>query len=108
MSSRSALLVVATFILVAGTTRADEFGKFGRDATPDEVTSWDISVGPDGTGLPPGSGTAKQGEAVYVAKCLVCHGEKGMGALALPLAGGIGTIGQPNHRQFLALCHDHF
>jgi len=26
----------------------------------------DISVGPDGAGLPPGSGTVKQGEAVFM------------------------------------------
>ena len=30
-------------------------------------------------GLPSGSGTAKQGEAVYAAKCQACHGEKGAG-----------------------------
>jgi S-disulfanyl-L-cysteine oxidoreductase SoxD len=97
MSSHSALLAAAAFMLIAGATRADEFGKFGRLATPEEISSWDISVGPDGAGLPPGGGTAKQGEAVYVAKCLGCHGENGKGALALPLAGGKGTIGKPNH-----------
>src|SRR6202007_432030 len=38
-----------------------------------------ISIGPDGVGLPPGSGSPKQGEAVYMAKCLGCHGESGAG-----------------------------
>ena len=33
----------------------------GRLAAPDEIASWDISIGPDGAGLPPGRGTPKQG-----------------------------------------------
>jgi mono/diheme cytochrome c family protein len=96
MSSRSALPAAAALALIAGATCADEFGKFGRPATPEQIASWDISIAPDGAGLPPGSGTSKQGEAVYEAKCQGCHGEKGKGALALPLAGGMGTIGKPN------------
>jgi cytochrome c len=67
--------------------------QFGRPATPEEVASWDITVEPNGAGLPHGSGTAKQGEAVYVAKCQACHGEKGVGGAALQLAGVKGTTG---------------
>jgi S-disulfanyl-L-cysteine oxidoreductase SoxD len=96
MFSRDASLVAVALVFVAGTTGAQEFGKFGRPATAEEIASWDISVGPDGIGLPAGSGSAKQGEAVYVAKCLGCHGEKGKGASALALAGGNGTIGKAN------------
>src|SRR5260370_33619786 len=33
----------------------------GRAPTPEEVKAWDISVAPDGSGLPEGSGTAAQG-----------------------------------------------
>src|SRR2546423_14707900 len=32
---------------------------------------------PDGTGLPPGRGTAPQGAAIYAHKCAVCHGPTG-------------------------------
>jgi S-disulfanyl-L-cysteine oxidoreductase SoxD len=64
----------------------------GRPATPDEVAAWDISIPPDGRGLPPGSGTAKQGAAVYAAKCVACHGERGVGKPADRLVGGIGTL----------------
>ena len=50
----------------------------GRLATPDEIKAWDISVMPDGHGLPPGSGTAVQGAATYSEKCASCHGKTGI------------------------------
>jgi cytochrome c len=65
----------------------------GRVATQEEIASWDISIGPDGAGLPPGSGTSKQGEVVYAAKCLACHGEMGAGKPNDQLVGGRGTLG---------------
>src|SRR6266516_5650263 len=37
---------------------------FGRAATAEEISAWNIEVMPDGTGLPPGSGTATQGVAI--------------------------------------------
>jgi cytochrome c len=61
--------------------------------TPEEIAPWDISIGPDGAGLPSGSGTAKLGETVYLAKCLACHGEKGAGKPNDQLVGGQGTLG---------------
>lgn len=64
----------------------------GRVATAQEVAAWDISIPPDGAGLPAGSGTAKQGEAVYVAQCLACHGPKGVGKPADRLVGGVGSL----------------
>jgi cytochrome c len=56
----------------------------------------DISIPPSGAGLPAGSGTVKQGEAVYTAKCLACHGAKGAGKPADALVGGIGSLASPN------------
>jgi mono/diheme cytochrome c family protein len=70
--------------------------KFGRAASAQEVAAWDISIPPSGEGLPSGSGNAKQGEAVYVAKCQACHGAKGVGKPADPLAGGIGSLASAN------------
>ena len=64
----------------------------GRIATAEEVAGWDISIPPSGVGFPAGSGTARQGAAVYAAKCLACHGEKGAGKPADALAGGIGSL----------------
>lgn len=50
---------------------------FGRSATAPEIAAWDIDVRPDGLGLPPGSGTAQAGAAVYAARCAMCHGATG-------------------------------
>jgi mono/diheme cytochrome c family protein len=68
----------------------------GVPATAAQVAGWDVSIGPDGAGLPPGSGTAAQGAAIYAAKCVACHGEKGAGKPNDPLVGGQGTIATPN------------
>lgn len=55
----------------------EKFG-FGRPATREEILAWDIDVMPDGTGLPPGSGTVDQGEEIYRVKCVACHGATGV------------------------------
>ncbi len=61
----------------------------GREALPAEIAAWDTDVEADGRGLPPGRGTVKQGEAIYLARCASCHGEFGQGAGRWPaLAGG--------------------
>jgi cytochrome c len=37
----------------------------------------DIDIGSDGRGLPDGRGTVAEGEAIYAARCAVCHGRTG-------------------------------
>jgi len=49
----------------------------GRDASAADIERWDIDVGPDGDGLPAGSGTARQGKNIYLDKCAQCHGADG-------------------------------
>lgn len=50
---------------------------FGRVATDAEVAAWDIDVRPDFAGLPKGSGSVEDGEALWLDKCAVCHGDFG-------------------------------
>ena len=66
--------------------------QLGQPIAPADIAPWDISIGPDGVGLPPGRGTAAQGEAIYVAKCQACHGEKGTGKPNDALVGGAGSL----------------
>lgn len=86
------LLSAASALLFLSTTVFAETPDLGQPATPEEIALWDISIGPDGAGLPPGSGTSRQGEAVYAAKCLACHGVKGSGKPNDQLVGGLGTL----------------
>ena len=67
----------------------------GKRLTAGEIAPWDISVMPDGGGMPPGSGTPAQGARVYAEKCVVCHGENGKGGISAALVGGapINSIG---------------
>jgi len=90
---RNHLLTAAAVFVLSGIASAQEKAQFGRLATPEEIDSWDITVEPSGAGLPHGSGTAKQGEAVYAAKCQACHGDQGADGAALRLAGVKGTVG---------------
>lgn len=46
----------------------------GRPASAAEITALDIDVGPDGEGLPPGRGSVEEGERIYGAQCVACHG----------------------------------
>ena len=64
----------------------------GVPATPAQIESADVSIGPDGAGLPPGSGTPAQGEAIFNTKCIACHGPQGTGTVNDQLVGGRGTL----------------
>src|ERR1043165_7988944 len=79
------------FIALPMTAHADGPG-LGRPVTPHQMAPWDISIGPDGAGLPPGRGTASEGATVFAAKCAGCHGDKGAGKPNDALVGGVGTL----------------
>jgi cytochrome c len=90
LAALSTALVLAGFGLAsAGEKRLG----IGRLATPQEIAGWNIDVRPDGQGLPPGKGTVKEGETLYVERCAACHGEFGESAGRWPiLSGGAGTL----------------
>jgi S-disulfanyl-L-cysteine oxidoreductase SoxD len=88
------LLTVACAVLAHGivAVKAQKL-ELGREATAAEIKGWDIAVRPDGRGLPPGKGTAAQGEDIFQAQCASCHGEFGEGRDRWPvLAGGHGSL----------------
>src|SRR5437879_3390364 len=93
MSTRDLAWAVIA-VVAAGCARATvvETPNLGRPATAAQIAGWDISVGPDGVGLPPGGGTAATGAAVYAQKCQACHGVKGAGQPNDRLVGGQGTL----------------
>ncbi len=55
----------------------------GGSRPPMRSRVWDTDVRADGRGLPPDSGTAIEGAAIYTAQCAACHGADGVhGAVA--------------------------
>ena len=64
----------------------------GRPPTAEEVKDWDLTIPADGQGLPPGSGTAALGKAIYAERCASCHGETGEDAKYSRLVGGHGSL----------------
>jgi len=74
---RTLSIAVATVLIgTLGSGPPARFG-LGRPATADEIAAWDIAVRPDGKGLPPGSGRARDGVAIYASRCAGCHGVTG-------------------------------
>jgi S-disulfanyl-L-cysteine oxidoreductase SoxD len=72
----------------------------GKPISENDVKQWDIAILPDGTNLPPGSGTPAQGAKIFAEKCSACHGEAGKGGVSpaypalvggAPLTNGIDT-----------------
>jgi mono/diheme cytochrome c family protein len=81
MSMRKSFTVAAPFALAlfAAPAIAADGPSLGQKVTEADLVLWDISIGPDGKGLPPGSGTAAQGAAIFAQKCELCHGKNGEG-----------------------------
>ncbi len=96
--NKTAFCIVCFVIAGAtGTPGQNQQYKLGRRATPEEIREFDISVAPDGTGLPKGSGTVTQGQRVYETLCANCHGDRGQGVAQYPaLVGGQGTLRSNN------------
>jgi cytochrome c len=92
MSMLDRFLVSTMMLFVAAGPASAQSPQFGQPIAPVDIASWDISIGPDGAGLPPGRGSAAQGESIFVAKCQACHGEKGAGSPNDALVGGIGSL----------------
>jgi cytochrome c len=56
----------------------------GRVPTENELKAWDVDIQAGGKGLPEGSGTVAEGEELYEAKCVMCHGDFGSGGGGYP------------------------
>jgi S-disulfanyl-L-cysteine oxidoreductase SoxD len=95
MSTHNALVravVVTAAILGSVHAAAQQSPGLGQTIPTEDLAPWDISIQPDGAGLPAGSGTATSGAEIYSVKCIACHGEKGAGQPNDRLVGGEGTL----------------
>jgi S-disulfanyl-L-cysteine oxidoreductase SoxD len=66
----------------------------GQPISVVDAAPWDLNIQTDGTGLPPGSGTAAAGAQIFATQCVACHGAGGAGQPNDKLVGGQGTIAQ--------------
>jgi len=85
-----ALTLSLAFVMIGGSAFAQS-PNLGKPITESDIKAWDIAILPDGTNLPPGSGSPAQGAKVYAEHCMVCHAEGGKGGIvpgAGPLVGG--------------------
>jgi cytochrome c len=101
MSTRNAIAATALALAFgAGPAMAQSPG-LGKPLTEADIKQWDIAVLPDGSNLPPGSGTPAKGATIYAEKCSACHGDAAKGGVApfypalvggQPLTNGIDTV----------------
>jgi len=62
----------------------------GRVPNAAEITRWDTDLqpvselSPEGQGIPEGSGSVEDGETLYEAQCVMCHGDFGSGGGGYP------------------------
>jgi S-disulfanyl-L-cysteine oxidoreductase SoxD len=73
--------------LAAGAARAEGPG-LGKPITPADLAPWNITILPDGTGLPPGGAKPADGVKLFVENCSACHGDHGSGGIGGQLIGG--------------------
>jgi len=79
-SVRASAALALVLALSAGAGARAEGPGLGVEIAPGDLAAWDISVFPDGRGLPAGQGTAAGGAVIFAQKCAACHGENGKGA----------------------------
>src|SRR6266566_3909098 len=94
MFTRRVSISAAALALAFGTGVAFAEGpNLGRPLDAADIAAWDISILPDGTGLPIGGGTPAQGARIFAQKCALCHGVNGKGGPFAALVGGTPLTG---------------
>ena len=88
MCTRKFCGLVILLAFLGALTASAQGPKLGKPISEADISGWDINVLPDGTGLPPGSGTPAEGARIYAAKCAGCHGQEGKGGSNAKLVGG--------------------
>jgi cytochrome c len=86
-----ALCTLACAAAATASLGAQGYG-LGRPLTAEEIRKHDAMIPPTGTGLPPGSGTAEKGKAIFAAQCARCHGATGREGPNDALVGGAGSL----------------
>ncbi len=81
---KARIVAVVLLVAAAGCDRTTPDGRptrfgLGTPASAADIAARDVDVGPDGAGLPPGHGSASDGEHLYRERYAACHGARGEG-----------------------------
>ena len=83
-----ATILLSAFAFAPAAALAADSPNLGKPVTESDIKAWDVTILPDGTGLPPGSGTAAQGAKLFDEKgCSLCHGKDAKGGKSNMLIG---------------------
>ncbi len=95
-------LLVPAVILAAAVAAPAQSPTYnvGKPLSQEEIKSFDFMIGPQGQGLPAGSGTAKEGAVIFANRCEVCHGHNGEKGVLRRLV--LGSPGKPFRGPFKA------
>jgi len=100
---RCSLRLLASAIVLAapamGLAQSPKFN-VGTPLSQEEIKKFDFMIGPEGKELPPGSGTAAEGAAIFAKRCEVCHGKNGQNGVIRRLV--LGSPGKPYRGPFKA------
>ena len=98
---RCSLNLLASVIILAAPAAGLAQSRFdvGTPLSQEEIKSFDFMIGPEGQGLPPGHGTAREGADIFAKRCAVCHGQNAKGGIVRRLV--IGSPGHPHSGTFI-------
>jgi mono/diheme cytochrome c family protein len=94
MPKPGALMAALAVVVLSQTARAADAVKvphLGTPMTADDIAKWDLTIFPDGRGLPEGKGTTAEGKVIFDKQCATCHGAAGRGGTAEEL------VSEPGH-----------
>jgi len=86
MSTRKLCAAAVLFTLAPWIAAAEAPG-LGKPISEADIKGWNVTILPDGTNLPAGSGTAAQGAKIFAENCAGCHGENAKGGPNAALVG---------------------
>ena len=84
-NDKRAIFTASLLLAIMTDASLAETPNLGKPIDEAAIAAWDISILPDGTGLPKGNGTPAQGAVIYADKCASCHGDNAKGGLAAAL-----------------------
>ena len=93
-TAAAAVALAACTLPTAPTEQARPGPGLGKPIAETDLAAWNVDVrGPDGLGLPAGSGSVAAGKTVFDAQCASCHGAAAAGGPVFgPMVGGIGSF----------------